>query len=105
MSNTYLRYFAIIIISVIWLFIGCEKVEKPIENEPRIEIIKSTNEFLEFRVHIPEFKFYDVKTENYILSHTKSHYSNDFYLLRTVPGIGEILGLVMLYEIHDIKPF
>ena len=45
------------------------------------------------------------KTENYILNHTKAHNPNDFYLLRTVPGIGEILGLVMLYEIHDINRF
>lgn len=30
---------------------------------------------------------------------------NDFYLLRTVPGIGEILALVILYEIHDIHRF
>jgi transposase len=26
-------------------------------------------------------------------------------LLRTVPGIGEILSLVLLYEIHDIARF
>ena len=43
--------------------------------------------------------------ENYILSKVKIHDANTFYLLRTVPGIGEILGLVMLYEIHDIKRF
>ncbi len=43
--------------------------------------------------------------ENYILSKVKIHGPNTFYLLRTVPGIGEILGLVMLYEIHDINRF
>ena len=43
--------------------------------------------------------------ENYILSKVKVHDPNTFYLLRTVPGVGEILGLVMLYEIHDIKRF
>ena len=43
--------------------------------------------------------------ENYILSKVKIQDPNTFYLLRTIPGVGEILGLVMLYEIHDIKRF
>jgi transposase len=43
--------------------------------------------------------------ENYILSKVRAHDPNTFYLLRTIPGVGEILGLVMLYEIHDIKRF
>lgn len=43
--------------------------------------------------------------ENYILSKVKIHDPNTFYLLRTIPGVGEILGLVMLYEIHDINRF
>jgi transposase len=45
------------------------------------------------------------KTENYILNHVKAHNANEFYLLRTIPGVGEILALVMLYEIHNIKRF
>ena len=44
-------------------------------------------------------------TENYILNHVKAHNPNEFYLLRTIPGVGEILALVMLYEIHNIKRF
>jgi transposase len=43
--------------------------------------------------------------ENYILSKVRAHDPNTFYLLRTIPGVGEILGLVMLYEIHDIRRF
>jgi transposase len=31
--------------------------------------------------------------------------AHTLYLLRTVPGIGEILSLVLLYEIHDIERF
>ncbi len=31
--------------------------------------------------------------------------ADTFYRLRSVPGIGKILGLVMLYEIHDIARF
>ena len=44
-------------------------------------------------------------TENYILNHIKAHNPNHFYLLQTIPGVGEILALVMLYEIHDINRF
>jgi len=31
--------------------------------------------------------------------------ANTLYLLQTVPGIGKILSLVLLYEIHDIQRF
>jgi transposase len=40
-----------------------------------------------------------------ILKTAKQHNANTLYLLRTVPGIGEILSLVLLYEIHDIERF
>ena len=40
-----------------------------------------------------------------ILNTAKQHDANTLYLLRTVPGIGEILSLVLLYEIHDIQRF
>lgn len=40
-----------------------------------------------------------------ILQTAKQHHANTLYLLRTVPGIGEILSLVLLYEIHDIARF
>ena len=35
----------------------------------------------------------------------KQHDANTLYLLQTVPGIGKILSLVLLYEIHDIARF
>jgi transposase len=40
-----------------------------------------------------------------ILKAAKQHDANTLYLLRTVPGIGEGLSLVLLYEIHDIQRF
>jgi transposase len=33
------------------------------------------------------------------------HDANTLYLLRTVPGIGDLLRLVLLYAIHDIQRF
>jgi transposase len=35
----------------------------------------------------------------------KHHDAHAFHLLRSVPGIGKILALVLLYEIHDINRF
>jgi len=43
--------------------------------------------------------------ENFILRTAKDHDANTLYRLRTVPGIGKILSLVILYEIHDITRF
>ena len=43
--------------------------------------------------------------ERSILKTAKQHNAQTLYLLRTVPGIGEILSLVLLYEIHDITRF
>lgn len=43
--------------------------------------------------------------ELYIAESAKEHNPNDFYLLRSVPGIGKVLALVILYEIQDISRF
>jgi transposase len=40
-----------------------------------------------------------------VLKTAKQHDAHTLYLLRTVPGIGEILSLVLLYEIHHIERF
>ena len=40
-----------------------------------------------------------------IVKAAKHHDANTLYLLQTVPGIGKLLSLVLLYEIHDIDRF
>jgi transposase len=40
-----------------------------------------------------------------LLKTAKQHDANTLYLLQTVPGIGKILSLVWLYEIHPIDRF
>jgi transposase len=40
-----------------------------------------------------------------IVQTAKQHDANTLYLLQTVPGIGKILSLVLLYERHDIARF
>jgi transposase len=43
--------------------------------------------------------------ELHIVKAAKQHDANTLYLLQTVPGIGKILSLVLLYESHDIQRF
>jgi transposase len=43
--------------------------------------------------------------ERYLVKHAKVDDPVTFGLLRTVPGIGPILGLTLLYEVDDIRRF
>jgi transposase len=43
--------------------------------------------------------------ERYIFKTAKQHDAHTLCLLQTVPGIGKILSLVLLDEIHDIRRF
>jgi len=43
--------------------------------------------------------------ELYLIHQIREDANALFYLLRTVPGIGEILSMTLLYEIHDIERF
>jgi len=43
--------------------------------------------------------------ELFIARHAKVHDGQMFYLLRSVPGIGKVLALVLMYEIHNIRRF
>jgi len=57
---------------------------------------------------LKQIGFYDGllnEIELEILRHAKTHDANSFHLLDSVPGIGKILALVLLYEIHDIARF
>ncbi|MDJ0623619.1 MAG: IS110 family transposase [Desulfocapsaceae bacterium] len=43
--------------------------------------------------------------EWYIEKTARLHDYHTLYLLRSIPGVGQILALVILYEIHDIRRF
>lgn len=45
------------------------------------------------------------KLELTILKHTKKEYCRDFNLLQTIPGVGDIIGLTILYEVDTISRF
>jgi transposase len=52
--------------------------------------------------------YYDALLRDVELSLVKTakhHDANTLYLRQTVPGIGKILSLVLLYDIHDIERF
>jgi len=51
---------------------------------------------------------YDKKIQElelFITQHAKAHNPNDHYLLQTMPGVGKVISLIILYEIHDINRF
>ena len=43
--------------------------------------------------------------ETYILRRAKQHDADMFHRLRTIQGIGKVLALTILYEVHDIERF
>jgi len=52
--------------------------------------------------------YYDERLKDlelYLLKTAKKHDAHTLYRLQTLPGIGNILSLVLLYEIHDIRRF
>jgi transposase len=60
--------------------------------EVDLEMINSLNQVLK-------------KLEWHIEKTARQHNYHTLYLLRSSPGVGQILALVILYEIHDIKRF
>ena len=43
------------------------------------------------------------KLELYLSRSAKVHDPNTYYLLQSIPGVGKILALVLLYELHNIR--
>ncbi|MEW8393284.1 MAG: transposase [Candidatus Thiodiazotropha sp.] len=46
-----------------------------------------------------------VQLENYIVRHAKAFDPRTYFRLQTIPGVGQVLALTMLYEIGDISRF
>jgi transposase len=43
--------------------------------------------------------------ELFLVRHAKAHDQDTFFLLRSIPGVGKVLALTILYEIHTIRRF
>jgi transposase len=52
--------------------------------------------------------FYDsllLRLEHELSLTAKAHDADSYFRIRSIPGIGRILGMTILYEIHDISRF
>ena len=54
---------------------------------------------------IKEYDRLLTEIELYLTRHAKQHHPQDHFRLQTIPGVGKILALVILYEIYDINRF
>ena len=45
------------------------------------------------------------KLERFLEQSAKVHDGNSFFRLQTIPGVGRIIAMTMLYEIHNIRRF
>jgi len=72
------------------------------EHFPDLSVRKSMEMDLALIDHYDELL---TDVELYITKAAKIHDADAFHRLRSVPGIGKILALVILYEIHDIHRF
>ena len=66
----------------------------------------SVRKNVEADIHLLDSMEVEIKSlENYIIQHAKGYDPRTYYRLQTVPGIGTILALVILYEVEDITRF
>lgn len=77
------------------------------ENDPTAPF---TDESVKFMLHsdiavVERLDETIVKLESHLIRHAKVHDPIRFQLLRTIPGVGPILSMVMLYEVQDIERF
>jgi len=68
--------------------------------DPEVRMSMEAN--LELIAHLDKLK---TKLELHIVRNAKNHDPQALYRLRTIPGIGKILSLIILYEIGDINRF
>jgi transposase len=69
-------------------------------SDPSVRTSMEAN--LELIEHLDRMK---LRLETFILRHARVHDPQALHLIRTIPGVGKVLSLVLLYEIHDIDRF
>jgi transposase len=72
------------------------------------ELLKERHAGISANVNMQLIKTLDIeikRMEEEILNHTQSHYKNDLALLMSIPGVGKIIALTILYEIDTIDRF
>ena len=75
----------------------------PIQSGP-LRVVPDHSRRLDLAL-IDQYDALIVDLERTILREAKRHVADAFHWLRSVPGIGKVLSLTILYEIHDITRF
>jgi transposase len=66
----------------------------------------SVQKSIDLDLHLIEFYDKELSSvEWYLLKNAKIHDYHSYMLLKSFPGIGDIISMVILYEIHDINRF
>ena len=85
-----------------------QKISRVAQREGIAEQIPDPGASRNVQLDLDVLSFYDqtlTKLEQELTVIAKDHDPDSYFRLRTVPGIGKILSLVILYEIHDINRF
>ena len=85
-----------------------QDVARPSQREGVAELIPDPGASRNVRLDLEMLEFYDAtltKLEQELTVIARDHDPDAYFRIRTVPGIGKILTLVILYEIHDINRF
>ena len=78
------------------------------EREGIVKLFPDTSVQKSIQLDLDLLDFYDSilpNLEKEISAIAKEHDGDSYFRIRSIPGIGRILGLAILYEIHDIKRF
>jgi transposase len=85
-----------------------QKISRVANREGIAEQIPDPGASRNVQLDLDVLSFYDktlTALEQELTVIAKDHDADAYFRLRTVPGIGKILSLVILYEIHDINRF
>jgi len=75
-----------------------ELAERFLEPSTRLSIAADADLINQYQTTIAEL-------EKHLVKNAKVHDPATYHLLQSLPGIGKVLGLILLYEIQDIKRF
>jgi len=87
-------------------FLGC--IAKPHNREGIVERFDDPSVQKSMAINLEMIKAYDrllTQLEHDIIASAKEHDLRSYALLQTIPGVGRILALVILYEIESIERF
>jgi transposase len=85
-----------------------ERIDKAKDRGAVIEHFDEPSTQMSMAVDVTLIAAYDEvirELELFLLHEVRSDHPRNFYLLRSIPGVGEILALTLLYEIDDLKRF